>query len=132
MSFQLIGLPDNAAILVNSIVISDTNVHNYRTDPQFINLIELYPAFPPPKAYALFVINQSNQTLNVQPIGNIFNNQQYPDYSVGPSFTVGAGSSTYVTFPFENYPTNFLSVNLSYSTAPSPPAVIIIFLLVFR
>ena len=132
MSFQLIGLPDNAAILVNNIIISDTNVHNYRTDPQFINLIELFPAFPPPKAYALFVINQSNQTLNVQPIGNIFNNQQYPDYSVGPSFTVSAGGSTYVTFPFENYPTNFISVNLSYSVVPSPPAVVIIFLLVFR
>ena len=132
MSFQLIGLPDNAVILVNNIVISDTSVHNYRTDPQFINLIELYPAFPPPKAYALFVINQSNQTLNVQPIGNIFNNQQYPDYAIDMAQTVGAGQSSYLIYNFENYPTNFISVNLSYSATPSPYAVVTVFLLVFR
>jgi len=132
MSSQLIGLPDNAAILVNNIVISDTNVHNYRTDPQFINLIELYPAFPPPKAYALFVINQSNQPLNVQPIGNIFNNQQYPDYAIDTVQTVGAGQSLYFIYNFENYPTNFISVNLSYSATPFPYAIVTVFLLVFR
>jgi hypothetical protein len=127
---RTIGIPDNAVELAK-IVISDINEHDYRTNPDKIKLIELYPSFPTPLAYAFFVINEGNQDLTVQVIGNITDDKRYTDYDINTPDIVPANNSGYFVFPFESYPTNFVSVKLKYSIAPSPPATVTVLLLVF-
>jgi hypothetical protein len=127
---RTIGIPDNAIELAK-IVISDTNEHDYRTDPDKIKIIELYPSFPTPLAYAFFVMNEGNQDLTVQVIGNITNDKRYSDYNIDVADIVPANSSGYFVFPFESYTTNFVSIKLKYTIAPSPPATVTVLLLVF-
>ena len=76
--------------LVNAFPLRDTNTHTYRTDPNYILLVPLLKHYD---EYAVWVYNGTNQTVNVQVIGNVTNDQSYPDY------TIGSVSYTHLTLP---------------------------------
>jgi hypothetical protein len=111
-----------------NINITDINIHTYLTDPpnsagQGIDILHIGDLLGsgnnPIKAYALWIFNNENQTLTVQPINNVVNDGTLPDCALVPSYTVSAGSTDTRMFPFYSYPIEYLSLYLSFSTAPT-------------
>jgi len=47
------------------------------------------------------------------------NDGSYPDVNLIPSYTVNPGGTDWRMFPFSSYPIEYLSVALSFSTAPT-------------
>ncbi len=106
------------------IAITDTSTHSYRTDPwngsSGIKSILLGDATPPYRAYAIWVYNNTNQQLNVMPITNVDQKGTYPDATLIPSaVAVNPGDTTILEFEFARTPVQFLSLSLSYGTAPT-------------
>jgi hypothetical protein len=111
-----------------NINIIDTKTHTYLTDPpnasgNGIDIIhigeKLGSGNNPIKAFALWVFNNENQTVTVQPIVNLVNNGLLPDIALIPSYTVNSGSANIQEFPFDSYATEYISVQLSFGTAPT-------------
>jgi len=112
-------------VTLASIAIVDTNTHTYLTDPKNIFIKKLGTSEPAFESYAIWTYNSENQTVTVQPLTNIANDGSYPDVNLIPSYTVNAGGADWRMFPFSSYPIEFLSVALSFSTAPTSGSVLV-------
>jgi hypothetical protein len=112
-----------------NINITDTNTHTYLTDPpnasgNGIDIIHLGEKLGYGNnstiGFALWVFNNENQTLTIQPIANVVNDGTLPDTLIGGTqTTVPAGGTVIESFNFSQYPMEFFSVYLSFSTAPT-------------
>jgi len=109
-----------ALVIVNAFPLRDTNVHTYRTDPSYISLAPMLKRYD---EYAVWVYNGTNQTVNAQVIGNVTNDQSYPDYLIGSAYSVGSGDSDMYVLSVESALTPFVSVQVSANTAPTSGAV---------
>lgn len=107
---------EHALVMVNAFPLRDTNVHSYRTDPSYISLA---PMLKRCDEYAVWVYNGTNQTINVQVIGNVTNDQSYPDYTIGSAYTVSSGAASMYVFPVESALTPFISIQVSANAAPT-------------
>jgi len=116
---QLIQSRYGNPVILASITITDTNVHTYLTDPKSIFIKKLGTSEPAIESYAIWTYNSENQTVTVQPLTNIVNDGSYPDVNLIPSYTVNPGGTDWRMFPFSSYPIEYLSVALSFSTAPT-------------
>jgi len=74
-------------------------------------------------SYGIWVYNSTNQTINVQVIGNVTNNQSYPDYLIGSAYTVDSGDASMYVLSAESALTPFVSLQISANTAPTSGAV---------
>lgn len=125
---------NRSALLIASIAITDTSVHTYRTDPMAVNDgvpsgIDIIPAMfqrePKPYTVAIYVQNTGNEELTVVPIGNIDSSKTYLDYNIG-SGTIAAGGADilYIYMQGANaFPSEYMSLALSYATAPTSGSV---------
>jgi hypothetical protein len=111
-----------------NINITDTKIHTYLTDPpnasgKGIDIIHIGEKIGsgnnPLKAFDLWVFNNENQQLTVQPVVNLVNDGSLPDIALIPSYTVDSGSANIQEFPFENYAIEYISLQLSFGTAPT-------------
>jgi len=116
---QLIQSRYGNPVILASITITDTNVHTYLTDPKNIFIKKFGTSEPAIESYAIWTYNSENQTVTVQPLTNIVNDGSYPDVNLIPSYTVNPGGTDWRMFPFSSYPIEYLSVALSFSTAPT-------------
>lgn len=113
-----------------SISILDTNTHNYKTNPNNIFIYHLGTSQPPIKSFAIWVFNGENQTLTATPIANIVNDGSYNDVPIAtPSNTTGqysipSSSSIYNIYNFADYSIEYVSIALSFSTAPTSGNII--------
>jgi len=105
-----------ALVIVNAFPLLDTNAHTYRTDPSYISLAPMLKHY---NEYAVWVFNGTNQAVNVQVIGNVTNDQSYPDYLIGSAYTVGSGDADMYVLSVESALTPFVSVQVSANTAPA-------------
>jgi len=108
------------AVLVNAYPLTDTSVHSYRTDSSYFYLVHLSRGVA---SYGIWVYNSTNQTINVQVIGNVTNNQSYPDYLIGSAYTVDSGDASMYVLSAESALTPFVSLQISANTAPTSGAV---------
>jgi len=109
----------NARILVNAFPLRDTNTHTYSTNPNYISLQQIVGGTLDIKEYAVWIYNGTNQTINVQVIGNVTNDGAYPDYSIGSAYTVAPSSSNMYVLAMDTALSPFISVAISASTAPT-------------
>jgi len=109
----------NARILVNAFPLRDTNTHTYSTDPNYISLQQIVGGTLDIKEYAIWIYNGTNQTINVQVIGNVTNDGTYPDYSIGSSYSVAPSLSDMYVLSMDTVLSPFISVAISASTAPT-------------
>jgi hypothetical protein len=107
--------------LANGLTILDTNNHTYRTDPKTMFLVTMGETKPPLRAYAVWVVNSLNQTIIVQVIANIVNDQSQPDVYVGNGATIPAGSAAipYVQ-SFDAGPFEYLGISASVEGTVPP------------
>ncbi len=107
--------------LANATAIRDTNAHTYRTDPKTMTLLSLGETKPPIKAYAVWVVNGTDQTIIVQVLANIVSDQSQPDVYVGNGATIPAGSAgiPYVQ-SFDAGPFEFLGISASVEGTVAP------------
>ena len=66
---------------------------------------------------SIWFYNGEDQDATVQVIGNISANKMYPDFDIGSAVTVDAGSAGWIIINPPAY--EFVSVQVSYATAPS-------------
>ena len=119
------------AILFASIAITDTTAHTYRTNPlkngTGIGIIPaFYNRFPKPYTVAIPIQNGANQELSAAVIGNIDTSQAFSDYVLGTG-TIAANSTDilYIYMKGANaFPSEFVSLSLSYATAPTSGSVL--------
>ena len=109
----------NARILVNAFPLRDTNTHTYSTDSNYISIQQIVGGTLDIKEYAVWIYNGTNQTINVQVIGNVTNDEAYPDYTIGSAYTVAPSSSNMYTLAMDNALSPFISVAISANTAPT-------------
>ena len=109
----------NARILVNAFPLRDTNTHSYRTDPNYISIQQIVGGTMDIKEYAVWIYNGTNQTINVQVIGNVTNDGAYPDYTIGSAYTVAPSSSNMYVLAMDAALSPFISVAISANTAPT-------------
>jgi len=105
-----------ALVIVNAFPLRDTNVHTYRTDPSYISIAPLLKHYD---EYAVWVYNGTNQTVNVQAIGNVTNDQSYPDYTIGSAYTVNPGYANMYVLAEDAALTPFVSIQVSANTTPT-------------
>ena len=121
--------------LCNALAITDANAHTYRTDggtsasPGPMYLFTLGDQVPPIRSYTIWVSNTTNETITVQPIGNVDNTQTYPDYNIGSPQTVAAGGTIAISSSWEGFPEEYIAVSLQASTAPTSGTVTAILLI---
>ena len=119
------------AVLLASISITDITAHTYRTNPFLkgsgISIIAgSYNRNPRPYTLAIPISNTANEELTAAIIGNIDTTQAFPDYTLG-SGTIAASSQDilYVYMKGPNaFPSEFVSLSLSYATAPTSGSVL--------
>jgi len=111
---------ERAFVIVNAFPLRDTNVHTYRTDPSYISLAPMLKRYD---EYAVWVYNGTNQTVNAQVIGNVTNDQSYPDYAIGQQETLSAGASNIYVFSAEFAFTPFVSAQITAASAPTSGSV---------
>ncbi|MFP3191242.1 MAG: hypothetical protein RXR31_07955 [Thermoproteota archaeon] len=109
----------NVRILLNAFPLRDTNTHTYSTDPNYISLQQIVGGTMDIKEYAVWIYNGTNQTINVQVIGNVTNDGTYPDYTIGSAYTVAPNSSNMYALSMDNALSPFISVAISANTAPT-------------
>jgi len=109
----------NARILVNVFPLRDTNTHTYSTDPNYISIQQIVGGTLDIKEYAVWIYNGTNQTINMQVIGNVTNDGVYPDYTIGSAYTVAPRSSNMYVLAMDTALSPFISVAISASTAPT-------------
>ncbi len=141
---QLFGYPQaiknrygNPSQLAN-ITIRDTNVHSYLTDPNNIFIFKLGTSMPSISSFAIWVYNGENQTLTVTPITNIVNDGSYPDIPITtPSnttgnYTLNPNTPLWNVYNFDDYSVEYLSLQLSFATAPTTGSVLASLYLYYR
>ncbi len=105
-----------AFVIVNALPLRDTSTHSYRTDPSYMSLAPMLKRYD---EYAVWVYNGTDQAINVQVIGNVTNDQSYPDYTIGSSYTESSGAASMYVFPVDNAFTPFVSIQVSANTTPT-------------
>jgi hypothetical protein len=105
---------ERAFVIVNAFPLRDTNAHSYRTDPSYISLAPLLKRYD---VYAVWVYNGTDQTINAQVIGNVTNDQSYPDYTIGSAYTVASGGVNMYVLAEGAALTPFVSLTVSATTA---------------
>jgi hypothetical protein len=111
---------ERALVIVNAFPLRDMNVHSYRTNPSYISIAPMLKRYD---EYAVWVYNGTNQTVNAQVIGNVTNDQSYPDYAIGQQETLSAGAANIYVFSAEFAFTPFVSAQISAASAPSSGSV---------
>ncbi len=111
-------------ILINGFVPSDTNVHSYQTDPEYFFYPKVGRAIPPTTSFTIWVYNLTNEPVTVTPITNIVNNGSAPDAMLVPSYTVDANDTDMRYFPYADFPINYLSLMIQFSTVPTTGSII--------
>jgi len=122
----------DSAILLANIDITDTTAHTYRTDPYSskkgtgIKIVDaMHNRNPPPYTVAIPVSNGAGEELTVEVIGNVDTTKTLADYVLGTG-NIAANSSDilYVYMKGPNaFPSEYVSLSLSYSTAPTSGGV---------
>jgi hypothetical protein len=107
---------ERAFVIVNAFPLRDTNVHTYRTDPSYISLAPMLKRYD---EYAVWVYNGTNQAINAQVIGNVTNDQSYPDYTIGSAYTVASSAANMYVLAEDVALTPFISLSISANTAPT-------------
>lgn len=122
--------------LVNSLALRDTNPHTYRTDggtvkkPGAILLAVLGDQLPPVKAFAIWVVNTTDQAVTVTPLSNVDPTGLYPDnlFPVGSALVVASGDTDQGDFPWDSYACEFLSAQVQAMVAPTKGTVSVVLL----
>lgn len=129
--FNLKSQPNSVWVPLSVIIITDTAVHTYVTDPVSaagtgIAIIKIGNILGSGEtslsSFALSVYNNENQILTVQPMTNDVTDQSLPDVyldATTPNFTVGIGANSKNYYKFNNFPIEYLTLYLSYATAPT-------------
>ncbi len=112
--------------LVSGFQLRDTNVHSYRTDPQYFRVINIFPSVPPYSSFGVWIYNSTNQSVSVQLIGNIDSTQSFPDYTIGSAVSVSSGQTVMAVYPIDQVASPYIGVQLSASTAPTSGSVIVL------
>ena len=119
------------ATLFASLAITDTTAHTYRTNPLkngtgIAILPALYNRSPKPYTVAIPVQNGANEELTVAVIGNIDTSQAFSDYTLGTGTIPASGADIlYIYMKGANaFPSEFVSLSLSYTTAPTSGSVL--------
>ncbi|MEM3860256.1 MAG: hypothetical protein QW478_12795 [Candidatus Micrarchaeaceae archaeon] len=114
---------------IANITITDTNTHTYQTDPvsatsgtgiaipKIGNILGTGESQI--SAYSIYIYNNENQILTVQPITNIVSDGSLPDMNLTSSYNINPGNSDIHSFDFKINPVEYISVYLSYATAPT-------------
>lgn len=123
-------------VMVNQLEITDTSTHSYDTDTpnasltnSYINYAELSQSKPIIVAYSIWIYNATGETLTVQPVANVGTKKsdnktfQFSWFNAGSSYTVPAASQGWQSFQFATNPYEYISVDLSFATAPTAGAV---------
>jgi hypothetical protein len=123
-----IGNSNTTWVPLANVSITDTSVHSYSTNSSNIAIIQLGNLLGAGNnqisSYSLWLYNGENQTVTVQPITNIVNDGSYPDINLIPSYTVNSNTSDLRMFPFNSYPIEYISLALSFATAPTSGSVL--------
>jgi len=114
---------ERAFVIADAFPLRDTNVHSYRTDPSYISLAPMLKHYD---EYAVWVYNGTNQTINAQVIGNVTNDQSYPDYAIGQQGTLSASAADIYVFSTESAFTPFVSAQISAASAPTSGSVYVV------
>ncbi|MEM4067256.1 MAG: hypothetical protein QXV17_10415 [Candidatus Micrarchaeaceae archaeon] len=114
---------------IANITITDTNTHTYQTDPVSatsgtgIDIVKIGNILGTGEsqisAYSIYIYNNENQSVTVTPITNIVGDGSLPDIDLYTAYTVDAGDTDIHSFNFNNYPVEYISVSLNYTTAPT-------------
>ncbi len=125
-----------------NIQITDTNIHSYLSDPNNIAIVRLGNILGSEgrqlSSFAVWIYNGENQTLTVTPITNIVNDGSYPDIPITtPSnttgnYTLNPNTPLWNVYNFDNYSIEFLSLQLSFATAPTSGSVLASLYLYYR
>ena len=126
--FNTTSQPNSIWVPLSNINITDTNVHSYLTDPPSaqgtgIAIVKLGNILGSGEStlrtYSLFIYNNENQTLSVQPITNVVNDGSLNDMNLISAYSVNSGVDNIQSFSFDVYPVEYISVLLSFATAPT-------------
>jgi len=109
----------HARVIVNNYPLRDTNIHSYRTDPNYFSIVQMGNEIKPVIAYAVFIYNTTDQNISVQAIVNVDTTQTYPDILFGNAYTVNSSGDGWFVENFQNYPVEYISYQVSASTAPT-------------
>jgi hypothetical protein len=109
----------HARVIVNNYPLRDTNVHSYRTDPNYFSIVQIGNEIEPVISYAVFIYNTTDQNISVQAIVNVDTTQTYPDILFGNPYTVNSGGDGWFVENFQSYPVEYISYQVSASTAPT-------------
>jgi hypothetical protein len=115
-------------VIVNNYPLRDTSIHSYRTDPNYFSIVRIGNEIEPVMAYAVFIYNTTDQNISVQAIVNVDNTQTYPDILFGNPYTIKSGGDGWFVENFQNYPTEYISYQVS---ANSDPAIGYVFVELF-
>lgn len=138
--------------IVDRLAILDALTHSYRTDPKRAFPVPLAQTVPLPLVYEIYVHNELDQSVTIQPVKNQFlpvgtpsaANPSEPDYDLSPntSFSVPAGtySGPQLTspgvgagdYPFYLYPAEYLAVQITPAAAPTKGTVSVVILLYYK
>ncbi len=138
-----IGNSNTTWIPLASITITDANIHSYSTNPYNIAIVKIGNILGSGNrqlsSFAIWVYNGENQTLTVTPITNIVNDGSYPDIPITtPSNSTGQYSLTtsspvlWNIYNFADYSIEYLSLKLSFATAPTSGSVLASLYLYYR
>jgi len=124
-----IGNSNSTWLPLANISITDTAVHSYITNPQNIAIIQLGNLLGSGNrqisSYAVWVSNTENQPLTVTPITNIVNDGSYPDiFITGAQSIINSNSTVWIPFSFNDFPVEYFSIQLSFSTAPTSGSIL--------
>lgn len=140
--------------IVDRLALLDALTHSYRTDPTKAFLVPLAQTVPLPLVYEIYVHNELDQAVTIQPVKNQFlpvgtpssSNPSEPDYNPGQntSFTVPAGTYSVSqpnqlvspgvgagTYPFYLYPAEYLAVQITPAAAPTKGTISVVILLYY-
>lgn len=107
------------------ITVSDTQDHNYLTDPYNENTdsgIKIVPVgnqVPEIKSWGIFILNNSNEDLDVQVIGATPEFEKNGFFPLTSFVTVSSGSQGFIVLSSQPVPVPDVSINFYYSSTPS-------------
>jgi len=138
-----IGNSNTTWVPLANITVTDAgNVHSYSTNPYNIAIVKIGNILGSGNrqlsSFAIWVYNGENQTLTVTPITNIVNDGSYPDIPITtPSnttgnYTLNPNTPLWNVYNFDDYSVEYLSLQLSFATAPTTGSVLASLYLYYR
>lgn len=101
----------------NQLVITSTTTYTYRTGG--IALINKLQTIPAVLRAGFYIYNNTNESITVTPIFNVFPDKSLPDASLSTTTTIPSKTASFVTIPDENLIASFISVSIKASTVPT-------------